>query len=156
MLAPAARMLALEGVGNPDNVGGLFRIALALGIEAVLLNDATADPLYRKAIRTSMAATLRVPFVRAGDWLAALTSLRAHGLRIVALTPHPEALPLEEYAASMDDRMVIVVGSEGFGMTAASLAHADVRVRIPVDPRADSLNVVNAAAIALYALRRVT
>ena len=154
-LAPATRVLALEGVADPDNVGGLFRTALALGIESVLLDDATADPFYRKAIRTSMAATLRLPFVRAGDWLAALTALRAHGLRIVALTPHPDATALEEYGANRDERMVIVVGSEGFGLTAASLAHADVRVRIPVDPRADSLNVVSAAAIALYALRRV-
>jgi tRNA G18 (ribose-2'-O)-methylase SpoU len=153
MLAPAVRILALEGVADPDNVGGLFRTALALGIDAVVINEATADPLYRKAIRTSMAATLRLPFVRVGDWLETLTSLRTHGFRIVALTPHPDAITLEEYAATIDDRIVIVVGSEGFGMTGASLAHADVRVRIPVDPRADSLNVVNAAAIALYALR---
>src|SRR3954447_18729757 len=86
-LAGATRLLALEGVADPDNVGGLFRTALALGVDALILDGATADPLYRKAIRTSMAATLRVPFVRVSGWLDGLDALRAAGLRIVALTP---------------------------------------------------------------------
>lgn len=148
----ATRMLALEGVTDPDNVGGLFRAALAFGVDAVILDGSTADPFYRKAIRTSMAATLRVPFVRVTAWLEGLDALRAAGLRIVALTPHPDAVPLGEYAARRRDRQVIVAGSEGFGMSEVSLARADVRVRIPVEPRADSLNVVTAAAIALYTL----
>lgn len=152
-LTHATRVLALEGVSDPDNVGGLFRTAFALGVEAVVLSAATGDPLYRKAIRTSMAATLRLPFARLGDWLEGLDRLRATGLRIVALTPHPDAVPLADYAARVDDRIVVVVGSEGFGMRRESLERADVQVRIPVDSRADSLNVVNAAAIALYALR---
>jgi tRNA G18 (ribose-2'-O)-methylase SpoU len=151
-LSRATRVLALEGVADPDNVGGLFRTAFAFGVETIVLDRATADPLYRKAIRTSMAATLRVPFVRAAGWADALAALRAGGLRIVALTPHPDATPLADYAARSDERTAVVVGSEGFGMSAASLAGADARVRIPVDPRADSLNVVSAAAIALYAL----
>jgi tRNA G18 (ribose-2'-O)-methylase SpoU len=148
----ARRVLALEGVGNPDNVGGLFRAASAFGVEAVILDRATADPLYRKAIRTSIAATLRVPFVRVDPWLDGLAALRASGLRLVALTPHPDAVALEDYAARRDDRIVLVVGSEGFGMSRESMALADARVRIPIDPRADSLNVVTAAAIALHAL----
>jgi tRNA G18 (ribose-2'-O)-methylase SpoU len=149
----ATRVLALEGVTDPDNVGGLFRTAFALGVDAVMLDAATADPLYRKAIRTSMAATLRLPFVRVDDWLAGLASLRAAGLHIVALTPNAGALPLAEYVPRADDRIALVVGSEGHGMSAESLALADVAVRIPVDPRADSLNVVTAAAIALERLR---
>jgi tRNA G18 (ribose-2'-O)-methylase SpoU len=152
-LTAAARILALEGVSDPDNVGGLFRTAFALGVDAVLLNRVTADPLYRKAIRTSMAATLRLPFVRAEAWTASLDVLRAAGMRLAALTPHPDAVPLQEFAPRREDRLIVAVGSEGFGMDAASLARADVRLRIPVDPRADSLNVVTAAAIALYALR---
>ncbi len=148
----AARVLALEGVGDPDNVGGLFRTALALGVEAIVIDQATVDPLYRKAIRTSMAATLRVPFVRVDDWPGALEALREAGLHLVALTPHPDAIALSDFAARAPDRMVLLAGSEGFGLGRDSLGRADARVRIPVDPRADSLNVVNAAAIALYAL----
>lgn len=154
-LAAASRLLAIESVSDPDNVGGLFRTAFALGVDAVVLDGASGDPLYRKAIRTSMAATLRVPYVRVDAWLDAFDALRGAGFRIAALTPHPEAAPLAEYAARADDRLVLVVGSEGFGMRAESLARADVRLRIPIDPRADSLNVVTAAAIALYALAPV-
>ena len=152
-LALATRALALEGIGNPDNIGGLFRAAFALGADAVLLDSATADPLYRKAIRTSMAATLRLPFARVSPWPDGLEPLRANGFRIVALTPHPDADTLEAYASRADDRIVLVVGSEGAGLTAATLAYADLQVRIPIDSRADSLNVVTAAAIALQRLR---
>ena len=153
-LSQATRVLALEGVGNPDNVGGLFRAAFAFGVDAVILDRATADPLYRKAIRTSVAATLRVPFVRVDPWVTGLASLRAFGLRMLALTPHPEAVALDDYAERRHERIVLVVGSEGFGMGRESLELADERVRIPVDPRADSLNVVTAAAIALHALQK--
>lgn len=152
-LTRATRVLALEGVSDPDNIGGLFRTAFALGVEAVVLSSATGDPLYRKAIRTSMASTLRLPFERLDCRLDGLDRLRAAGLRLVALTPHRDAVPLADYAARADDRIGLVVGSEGFGLGRESLARADVKVRIPVDPRADSLNVVNAAAIALYALQ---
>lgn len=151
--AGAARLLALEGVGNPDNIGGLFRAALALGVDGVLLDTATGDPLYRKAIRTSMGATLRVPFRRLADWPRELDILRASGFRAIALTPHPDAVPLHEVRVAAADRIVMVVGSEGSGLSGAALAHADVAVRIPVDPDADSLNVVVAAGIALNALR---
>ena len=151
-LVQGTRLLALEGVGNPDNVGGLFRIAFAFGVEAVLLNPSTADPLYRKAIRTSMAATLRVPFVRLSPWPNSLDPLRAAGFQIVALTPDPEAVDLEEYARHAAERLVLLVGSEGPGLHETSLRDADARVRIPIHPRADSLNVVVAAGIALNRL----
>lgn len=152
----ASRVLAIEGVADPDNVGGLFRTALALGVDAIILDRATADPLYRKAVRTSMAATLRVPFWRVDDWLERLESLRGRGLRLVALTPHPDAVRLAGYAAGAHGRFVLLVGSEATGLAPGTLQLADERVRIPVDPRADSLNVVSAAAIALHALSRLT
>jgi tRNA G18 (ribose-2'-O)-methylase SpoU len=148
----AERLLALEGVGNPDNVGGLFRTAFALGVQGVLLNSSTADPLYRKAIRTSMGATLRLPFVRLDAWADDLQRLRSRGFRIVALTPNPEATDLGDLTVSDDDRTIIVVGSEGNGLTRGALAQSDVQVRISIDPRADSLNVVVAAGIVLHAL----
>jgi tRNA G18 (ribose-2'-O)-methylase SpoU len=140
-------------VGNPDNIGGLFRSAFALGVDAVMLDPTAADPLYRKAIRTSMGATLRVPYRRAHDWPGDLAELKARGFRVVALTPAEHAVPLNELHVDQAARLVLVVGSEGPGLTPSSLAHADVAVRIPVDPRADSLNVVVAASIALHALR---
>jgi tRNA G18 (ribose-2'-O)-methylase SpoU len=152
--APASRVLALEGVGNPDNIGGLFRTAFALGVDAVVLDPTSGDPLYRKAIRTSMAASLRVPFTRVERWPAALEVLRGHGLRVVALTPDPEATSLDDYEAGRNDRLVLLVGAEGPGLTAGSMKYADVKLRIPIDPRADSLNVVVAAGIVLHALRQ--
>jgi len=151
-LTQATTILALEGVGNPDNVGGLFRAAFALGADAVLIDGATGDPLYRKAIRTSMGATLRLPYARAADWAAALHTLRAKGFRVVALTPHPEAVALDDVRLAAATRVVLVVGSEGNGLTRGSLDYADLKLRIPVDPRADSLNVVVAGAIALKTL----
>jgi len=151
-LLAAPRVLALEGVADPDNVGGLFRTALAFGVDAVLLDRDTADPLYRKAIRTSMAATLRVPFARVDPWLEGLAAIRAGGCELVALTPRPDAVELADYAPRAADRLVVLAGAEGSGLSEATLAAADVRVRIPVDPRADSLNVVTAVGIALHAL----
>ena len=152
-LVGLSRILAIEGVGNPDNIGGLFRSALALGIGAVLLDATAGDPLYRKATRTSMAATLRVPYSREDDLSATLARLRIHGFRVVALTPDGSAEAIDEVELDRDARLVVLVGSEGNGLSASAFAQSDLRVRIPVDPRADSLNVVAAASIALYALR---
>lgn len=151
-LTGAPRLLALEGVGNPDNVGGLFRTAFALGVYAILLDGSTADPLYRKAIRTSMGATLRVPFLRLDAWAPGLHTLRSRGFRLLAMTPNPEAVPLEQVAIGEDDRVIVLVGCEGYGLTDTALTEADLLVRIPIDPRADSLNVVVAAGIVLHAL----
>jgi tRNA G18 (ribose-2'-O)-methylase SpoU len=151
-LTHARRLLALEGVSNPDNIGGLFRAAFALGVEAVVLDGTAGDPLYRKAIRTSMAATLRLPFTRAIEWRAMLEGLRARGHRLVALTPHPSAIAIDSYRPVPSDRLVIAVGSEGAGLTPESMQIADVTLRIPIDPRADSLNVVVAASIVLQRL----
>jgi tRNA G18 (ribose-2'-O)-methylase SpoU len=148
-LAGARRILALEGVGNPDNVGGLFRTAFALGVDAVLLDPTSGDPLYRKAIRTSMAATLRLPFARVTGWPSGLDVLRAHGFTLVALSPSDDAIAVDEWSPSSADRLILAVGSEGEGLSDALMRYADRRVRIPIDPRADSLNVVVAAGIAL-------
>lgn len=153
-LANAACILALEGVGNPDNVGGLFRVAGAMSAGGILLDRTCADPLYRKAIRTSMGAVLRVPFVVARDFLAALQDLRAAGRRLIALTPDPAASPLDELTTSVDRGIVLLLGSEGRGLPPATLAFADARVRIPMDAGADSLNVVVAGAVALYEVQR--
>lgn len=149
-----ARLLALEAVGNPDNVGGMFRTALALGAGGILLDPPTADPLYRKAIRTSMAAVLRMPFMRVDRWPGGLDPLRDAGWRIVALTPSPQATPIDRFRPGPDDRLVLMLGSEGAGLSSDALRYADVSLRIPLDAAADSLNVVVAAGVALRELRR--
>lgn len=152
-LSSASRLLALEAVGNPDNIGGLFRTAFALGAGGIVLDAASGDPFYRKAIRTSMAATLRVPFARVDDFTAACAVLRSCGFHLVALTPSSDARSIGEIARQPHERLVLMLGAEGAGLTEEAMALADIRVRIPVDARADSLNVVVAAAIALHALR---
>jgi tRNA G18 (ribose-2'-O)-methylase SpoU len=150
-LANAGRVLVLEGVNNPDNIGGLFRSAAAFGVDLVVLGPGCSDPLYRKAIRTSMAATLQLPFVDAGEWPGALTLLRSQGLHVIALTPASDARPLIGLAHSYP-RIALLAGAEGHGLTREAMAAADERVRIPIADHVDSLNVTVAVSIALYAL----
>ena len=150
----ARTILVLEGIGNPDNVGGIFRNAVAFGVDAVLLGPACADPLYRKAIRTSMGAALLVPFASAEPWPNALRQLQALGFVVVALTPSADARLLHDVAAQCADRPIaIVLGHEGEGLTTEALEACEHRARIPM-AGCDSLNVASAAAIALYERRR--
>lgn len=151
-LEALSRLVVAEGVNNPDNVGGLFRNAAALGAEALVLGPGCGDPLYRKAIRTSMAASLLLPWAEAGAWPDALGRMAAAGLSIVACTPDPAAPSLHEVA--LPRRAAVLVGAEGPGLTAAAIARADLRVRIPMHGAMDSLNVATAAAIVLAALDR--
>jgi tRNA G18 (ribose-2'-O)-methylase SpoU len=144
------RLLVLEGVNNPDNVGGLFRAAAALGAGLVVLGPNCGDPLYRKAIRTSRGGTLSLPWRVAPSWPEALTELRRAGLAIVACTPSPGAPSLYEIA--LPPRAAVLVGAEGPGLSAEALALTDLRVRIPMHGGVDSLNVTTAAAIVLSAL----
>jgi tRNA G18 (ribose-2'-O)-methylase SpoU len=151
-LLAAERVLAVEGVNNPDNIGGLFRVAAAFGAGGVLLDPVAGDPLYRKAVRTSMGASLGVPFARAIQWPGVLEEFRRAGFTIVAMTPRPEARTLEEFAAGWRRPLVVMVGAEGTGLSVAAMAAADETVRIPISPGVDSLNVVVAAGIALSRL----
>jgi len=145
----ARRVLILEGVSNPDNIGGLFRSAEAFGVGLVVLGPECGDPLYRKAIRTSMGSTLAVPFVRAGDWPSAIGLLRASGFQVVALTPAAIALPITSITPAAPN-VAILVGAEGTGLSEPAMAAADLRARIPMSGAIDSLNVTTAASIALY------
>jgi len=153
LLGAARTVVLLEGVTNADNVGAVFRNAAAFAAGAVLLTPACCDPLYRKAIRTSMAATLRVPYARIDDWPGALARVRSLGFQIVALTPREPAEDLERFVErGRPERLLLMVGTEGEGLSAAAEADADVRVRIPIDATVDSLNLGVAAGIALYRL----
>jgi len=145
---PLSRVLLLEAVNNPDNVGGLFRSAAAFGIELVVLGPECGDPLYRKAIRTSMGATLSLAFVKALQWPGAITDLRTDGFRVVALTPKLGATPLDDVRPA--SKLALLVGSEGSGLTREALAASTLHARIPMAADVDSLNVTTAASIAMY------
>jgi tRNA G18 (ribose-2'-O)-methylase SpoU len=153
LIASSQALVILEAVSNPDNVGSVFRNAAAFGADGVLLSPTCCDPFYRKAIRTSMGATLCVPFARAAadQWPGVLTRVRAAGFTIVALTPHEPSETLEAFAARpRPARLALIVGTEGDGLTAAVEAAADVRVRIPISGDVNSLNLATAVGIALY------
>lgn len=152
-LKTCVAFVILEGVTNADNVGGVFRNAAAFGVGGVLLSPTSCDPLYRKAIRTSMAATLRVPYARHEQWPAGLDDVRAAGFAIVALTPRQPSVPLDAVAARRPSKIALLVGTEGDGLSAGAEARADVRVRIPISPDVDSLNLAVAVGIALHALQ---
>ena len=148
-------VVGLEAVSNPDNVGAIFRSAAALGAGAVVLGPACASPLYRKAIRSSMGAALRLPFAQVPDWGAALEALAARDHALLALVADPEAEPLAAAAAGLASatRCTLLLGAEGDGLSPSTLARADRRVVIPMEAGIDSLNVAAAAAIALDRLR---
>ena len=154
VLSSTGTVVVLEGVSNADNVGGVFRNVAAFDAAGVLLSPTCCDPLYRKAIRTSMGATLRVPFARLDDWPAALVQVRAAGFTIAALTPREPSESLLAFSQRPRRRTALLVGTEGAGLSAAVEAAADHRVRIPISDTVDSLNVAVAAGIALHALRK--
>jgi tRNA G18 (ribose-2'-O)-methylase SpoU len=145
------RVVVLERVSNPDNIGGIFRNAAAFDVDLVVLGPGCGDPLYRKAVRTSMAASLMVPFVVATRWPEALDRLKGAGLRLLALTPGG-SVRLTDLAAV--PRVALLLGAEGGGLSAGSLTAADDHVRIDTSDRVDSLNVATAAAIALHHFHR--
>ena len=151
-LAPGPRcVLVLEDVSNPDNVGSIFRNALAFGADAAALTAPCADPLYRKAIRVSMGATLRIPFARTSGATTALRALHARGFTSVALSARRDAEPLRALVPP-PERVALLLGAEGHGLSSAAAAEAERCVTIPMAEGIDSLNVATAAAIALHQL----
>ena len=151
----ARRLVVIERVGNADNVGAIFRHAAAFGIDGVMLERGCTDPLYRKAIRTSMGASLQVPFARMEPWPSSLRALREQGCSLVALTPAAERT-LQDVVARLSRiaKAAIVLGHEGDGLSPEALAACDLHARIPMAAGVDSLNVATACAIALYELNR--
>jgi tRNA G18 (ribose-2'-O)-methylase SpoU len=149
----ARRLVVLEGVGNPDNIGGVFRSAAAFSADGVLLDPTCGDPFYRKAVRTSMGAVLRMPFARLHPWPQKLDELRAASFTLVALSPAGRQT-IDELARlpAGHAKMVLLAGAEGSGLTDAALARCHTSVCIPIDSSSDSLNVVVAVSIALHQL----
>jgi tRNA G18 (ribose-2'-O)-methylase SpoU len=153
IVAGVRTLVLLEHVANADNVGGIFRNAAAFGADAILLDEASTDPLYRKAIRTSMGAALLVPFARADSWPTVLRELREGGFATIAMTPSASAPPIRSSMHAIGDRPVaLALGHEGEGLTDEALEACEYQARIPIVSTVDSLNVAAAAAVALYEL----
>ena len=153
VLASARRVAIVENVADPTNVGAIFRSVAGVGADAVLVTESCSDPLYRRAIRVSMGTVLQVPWARVGDWPATASMLASFGFHIAALALEPGAVSLRDFASNAPERVAIVVGAEGTGLTAAAIAAADTIVKIPMAHSIDSLNVAAAAAVAMYALQ---
>lgn len=151
LASTSRRLVVVEAVDNPVNVGGVVRNALGLGWDGLILDPTSADPLARRAIRVSMGHSLHLPHARSDDLAAALRTLREGGVVTCALTPAADAIELDSVPIAA--RMAMVIGSERSGLSAAVTAAADHRVRIPMHAGVDSLNAAAASAIACYALR---
>jgi tRNA G18 (ribose-2'-O)-methylase SpoU len=154
VLASANRVALLEDVNNHTNLGAIFRGAAALGMDGVLLSPSCADPLYRRSVRVSMGEVFAVPYARLEPWPAALSEVRAAGFAVLALTPAPDALPIQRLTEVQRSRAALLLGAEGTGLSAAALAASDARVVIPMRKGVDSLNVAAAAAVAFWELGR--
>lgn len=157
-LLDSRTLVVLEGVGDHENIGAIFRNAAGMGVDGVLLGAGTADPLYRRSVRVSMGHVLRLPFAHlegtVTTWQRSLEQLREAGFRLVSLTPDEKAEHLAD--ALIDDtgapyeKVALLVGGEGPGLTEHAMRATDIRARIPMANGTDSLNVATSAAIAFY------
>jgi tRNA G18 (ribose-2'-O)-methylase SpoU len=152
LLGAARRVAVLEDINDHENLGVIFRNAGSLGLDAVLLSPRCCDPLYRRSVRVSMGHVLGVPWTRLEPWPEALHTVREAGFTVAALTPATDAEPLPGWSPAPGERVAVLLGAEGPGLSPAALAAADRRLTIPMRTAADSLNVGSAAAIAFYAL----
>ena len=148
----ARRIVVLENVMNPTNIGAIFRSAAALGMDAVLLTSAGSDPLYRRASRVSMGNVFLIPWTylpEEGDWTARLRSL---GFRTVAMALRDDSVRLDDPRLAAEEKLAIVMGTEGDGLASSTIASCDYTVKIPMYHGVDSLNVAAASAVAFYEL----
>jgi tRNA G18 (ribose-2'-O)-methylase SpoU len=153
LLKDARRVVVLEDIVDHTNVGAIFRSVAGLGADAVLISPRCADPLYRRSVRVSMGTVLQVPWTRIPEWDVAGPVLHQAGFEIAALALADDAVALDDFAAHQPERIAIVLGSEGDGLSRRALAAADTVVTIPMLHGVDSLNVASASAVALWALR---
>lgn len=152
LLSEARLVVILEDLVDHTNVGAVFRAAAGMGADAVLVTPRCADPLYRRSVRVSMGTVLQVPWTRTPEWPEARRILAEAGFAVAALALAEDAVDLDVYAANRPERVAIVLGAEGDGLSAPALAAADTVVTIPMLHGVDSLNVASAGAVALWAL----
>jgi tRNA G18 (ribose-2'-O)-methylase SpoU len=152
LLDASRRVVVLEDINDHTNIGAIFRAAAALDMDAILLAPRCADPLYRRSVKVSMGAVFAVPYTRLDDWYGVPQRLRGAGFRVLALTPDPGAIPIGALDTQGLERVALLFGAEGAGLSKRWMSSADLRVRIPMAREVDSLNVAAAAAVAFYAL----
>ncbi len=158
LCAGARRVAVLEGIVDATNVGAIFRSAAALHMDAVLVTPTCCDPLYRRAVRVSMGTVFQIPWTRIGDSPAdwpekGLSRLNALGFKTAAMALSDNSVSIEDPALIAEDRLAIVLGTEGDGLSHTTIAHCDYTVRIPMSHGVDSLNVAAASAVAFWQLR---
>jgi tRNA G18 (ribose-2'-O)-methylase SpoU len=153
LLAGARRVVVLEDIVDHTNVGAIFRSVAGLGADAVLVSPRCADPLYRRSVRVSMGTVLQVPWTRLPEWDEAAPLLHEAGFQIAALALADDAVALDDYAAAAPERVALVFGAEGDGLSRRALRAADSVVTIPMLHGVDSLNVASASAVVLWAMR---
>ncbi|MCW2679521.1 MAG: hypothetical protein JWM62_922 [Frankiales bacterium] len=154
VLTGATRVVVMEQVTNHTNLGAVFRCAAGLGMDAVLLSPNSCDPLYRRTVRVSMGQVFSVPYAYLEDWPGGIEQVRAAGFRVLALTPDAAATDLSDVVVGPDEKVALLFGAEGPGLTEEVMAASDERVRIPMAAGVDSLNVGAAAAVACWVLGR--
>jgi tRNA G18 (ribose-2'-O)-methylase SpoU len=154
LVRAAHRVVILEDIVDHTNVGAIFRAVAGLGADAVLITPRCADPLYRRSVRVSMGTVLQVPWTRLPEWSEAGPMLKALGFHVAALALDETAIALRDFALKAPDKIALILGAEGDGLSRAALAEADTIVTIPMLHGVDSLNVAAASAVALYALQR--
>lgn len=151
LLLSSRRLAVLENVMNPTNIGAIFRNAAALGMDGILLTQQGSDPLYRRASRVSMGNVFALPYAYLpdGDYTELL---RSHGFKSVAMALREDSLRLSDPCLAQEDKLAIVLGTEGDGLANGTIAHCDYTVMIPMSRGVDSLNVAAASAVAFYQL----
>ncbi|WP_231606205.1 RNA methyltransferase [Salinibacterium sp. NK8237] len=153
LVADARRIVILEDIVDHTNVGAIFRSAAALGADAVLITPRCADPLYRRSVRVSMGTVLQVPWTRIPDWPAGAAELKAAGFHLAALALNDDSVDLDSFAAEAPERVALILGTEGDGLSRSTIDAADTVVKIPMMHGVDSLNVAAASAVGMYMLR---
>lgn len=154
VVARAMRIVVVEAVDNPTNLGAIIRSAVGLGWDGLVLTGGSADPLARRALRVSMGSALSIPFARLSDDSSLEELMIRHRCRTVALTPRQDAIDIDTFEVRPDERLALLLGSERNGLEDSTMAIADVSLRIPMEAGVDSLNVAAAAAVAMHSLRQ--
>lgn len=151
----ANRIVVLENVQNPTNVGAIFRSAAALGMDAVLLTPGCSNPLYRRSARVSMGTVFQIPWTFTGEWPEeGMTQLKALGFRTAALALRDDTISIEDPILAQEKKLALLLGSEGDGLAGKTIAGCDYTVKIPMYHGVDSLNVAAASAVAFWQLRK--
>lgn len=153
--AGAARIVVLENVQNPTNVGAIFRSAAALGMDAVLLTPGCSDPLYRRSARVSMGTVCQIPWTFTGDWPGeGMAQLSRLGFKTAAMALSDDSVSIDDRRLMAEEKLAVILGSEGDGLTETTIARCDYTVKIPMYHGVDSLNVAAASAVAFWQLRK--